>query len=92
MASENGKDAIEALRAQYLMGDKFTVPDAYCFTVTGWTKYKDIDLGRWPHLKAYMDRVGSRPKVQEALKAEGLVQQPVRRPSTPDRTNGRGSS
>jgi glutathione S-transferase len=58
---------------QYLMGDKFTVPDAYCFTVTGWTKYKDIDLGRWPHLQAYMDRVGSRPKVQEAMKAEGLI-------------------
>ena len=58
---------------QYLMGDKFTVPDAYCFVITGWTKYKDIDLGRWPHLKAYMDRVGARPKVQEAMKAEGLI-------------------
>ncbi len=58
---------------QYLMGEKFTVPDAYCFTVTGWTKYKEIDLGRWPNLKAYMDRVASRPKVQEAMKAEGLI-------------------
>ncbi len=58
---------------QYLMGEKFTVPDAYCFTVTGWTKYKDIDLGRWPNLKAYMDRVAARPKVQEAMKAEGLI-------------------
>jgi glutathione S-transferase len=58
---------------QYLMGDSFTVPDAYCFTVTGWTKYKEIDLGRWPSLKAYMDRVAARPKVQEAMKAEGLV-------------------
>ena len=58
---------------QYLMGDKFTVTDAYCFTVTGWTKYKEIDLGRWPNLKAYMDRVASRPKVQEAMKAEGLI-------------------
>jgi glutathione S-transferase len=58
---------------QYLMGDKFTVPDAYCFTVTRWTQYKDIDLGRWPNLKAYMDRVAARPKVQEAMKAEGLI-------------------
>lgn len=58
---------------QYLMGDKFTVADAYCFVVVGWSKYKDIDLARWPNLKAYMDRVAARPKVQEAMKAEGLI-------------------
>ncbi len=58
---------------QYLMVDKFTVADAYCFVVVGWSKYKDIDLGRWPHLKAYMDRIAARPKVQEAMKAEGLI-------------------
>jgi glutathione S-transferase len=58
---------------QYLLGDKFTVADAYCFVVVGWSKYKEIDLGRWPNLKAYMDRVAARPKVQEAMKAEGLI-------------------
>ena len=56
----------------YLMGDQFTVADAYCFTVVGWSKYHKMDLGTWPNLKAYMDRVAARPKVQEALKAEGL--------------------
>jgi glutathione S-transferase len=60
-------------KRQYLMGDKFTVPDAYAFTVVGWSKYKDIDLSRWPNLKGYMDRVAARPKVQEAMKAEGLI-------------------
>jgi glutathione S-transferase len=58
---------------QYLMGDSFTVADAYCFTITNWTRFKDIDLARWPNLKSYMDRVGARPKVQEAMKAEGLI-------------------
>jgi glutathione S-transferase len=58
---------------QYLMGDSFTVPDAYCFVITGWTKYKEIDLSRWPHLSAYMSRIAARPKVQEAMKAEGLL-------------------
>ncbi|MGO8920385.1 MAG: glutathione transferase GstA [Stellaceae bacterium] len=58
---------------QYLMGDQFTVADAYCFTITNWTKFKDIDISRWPNLTAYMGRVGARPKVQEALKAEGLM-------------------
>ena len=58
---------------QYLLGDKFTVADAYCFVIVGWSKYKEIDLGRWPNLKAYMDRIAARPKVQEAMKAEGLI-------------------
>jgi len=57
----------------YLMGDQFTVADAYCFTVMGWSKYHKIDLSPWPNLKSYMERVAARPKIQEALKAEGLI-------------------
>ena len=57
----------------YLMGDKFTIADAYLFTVLRWTSRIDIDLAKWPNLKAYVDRVAARPKVQEALKAEGLI-------------------
>jgi glutathione S-transferase len=59
---------------QYLMGDKFTVADAYLFTVLRWSARVDIDLAKWPNLKAYVDRVGARPKVREALQAEGLIQ------------------
>ena len=55
------------------MGDKFSVADAYLFTVLRWISRVDIDLSKWPNLKAYVDRVAARPKVQEALKAEGLV-------------------
>ncbi|MBI3452522.1 MAG: glutathione transferase GstA [Rhodospirillales bacterium] len=58
---------------QYLMGDKFTAADAYCFTVVNWSNYQKIDLAQWPNLNAYMARVAARPKVQEAMKAEGLV-------------------
>ena len=58
---------------QYLMGESFTVPDAYCFVVTSWSKYKDIDLARWPNLNAYIGRIAARPRVQEAMKAEGLI-------------------
>lgn len=57
---------------QYLVGDKFSVADAYLFTVLRWAPHVEIDLGRWPNVKAYVDRVAARPKVQEALKAEGL--------------------
>jgi glutathione S-transferase len=59
---------------QYLTGNKFTVADAYLFTVVRWSTRVDIDLGKWPNLKAYVDHVTARPKVQEAMKAEGLVQ------------------
>ena len=54
------------------MGDKFTVADAYLFTVLRWSPRVEIDLAKWPNVKAYVDRVAARPKVQEALKAEGL--------------------
>ena len=58
---------------QYIMGDKFTVADAYLFNVLNWTTPLKIDLAKWPNIQAYMGRVGARPKVQETLKAEGLV-------------------
>jgi glutathione S-transferase len=57
---------------QYLMGD-FTVADAYLFTVLNWTGMLKIDMSKWPVLETYMTRVASRPQVQAALKAEGLV-------------------
>jgi len=57
----------------FLLGSNFSVADGYLFTVLGWTKYVGIDLAKWPTLVAYTERVGSRPAVQAALKAEGLV-------------------
>jgi glutathione S-transferase len=58
---------------QYLMGDKFSVADAYLFTILNWAAPSKFDMSRWPAITDYHKRVGSRPKVQEALKAEGLV-------------------
>jgi glutathione S-transferase len=58
----------------YLTGDKFTIADAYLFTVLRWSTRVNIDLGKWPNVKAYVDHVAARPKVHEAMKAEGLVQ------------------
>jgi glutathione S-transferase len=57
---------------KYLMGDKFTAADAYLFTVLRWSPRVQIDLGKWPNITGYLERVAARPKVQEALKAEGL--------------------
>jgi len=57
---------------QYSTGDKFTVADAYLFTVLNWTNLHKIDLGKWPNIKSFMSRVAARPAVRETLKAEGL--------------------
>ena len=58
---------------QYLMGEKFSVADGYLFTVLNWAPMVGFDLGRWPVIGQYAARVGQRPKVVEAMKAEGLV-------------------
>jgi glutathione S-transferase len=58
---------------QYLMGDRFTVADAYLYTVLNWHKFIKIDMSPWPVLVEYQQRVAARPKVQEALRAEGLL-------------------
>jgi glutathione S-transferase len=57
---------------QFLMGEQYTVADAYLFTVLGWARHVDIDLGNWPQLKRYFDGVAARPNVTEALRSEGL--------------------
>lgn len=61
-------------RHDYLTGPSFSAADAYLFTVLGWCKFFSIDLGRWPTLSAYMKRIGARPAVQAALRAEGAQQ------------------
>jgi glutathione S-transferase len=58
---------------QYLMGDQFTVADGYLFTVTNWTVPTNLDISGLANLAAYRERVGARPAVQAAMKAEGLL-------------------
>ena len=57
----------------FLLGDSFTVADAYLFTVLGWLRYVGMGLDQWPQLKAYHGRIAGRPAVQAAMKAEGLI-------------------
>lgn len=58
---------------QYLTGAGYSAADAYLFAVLNWTKMHNIDVARWPNIQAFMERVAQRPKVQEAMKAEGLL-------------------
>lgn len=57
----------------YLTGASFTVADAYAFTIINWTNFLGLSLNAYPGLQAFMARVAARPKVQEALREEGLL-------------------
>lgn len=84
--SEDWKNAAKALlskrldwlvtelgEAPFLLGGNFTVADGYLFTVLNWSALVGFSLDPWPTLQTYRSRIGARPKVIEALKAEGLA-------------------
>lgn len=58
---------------QYLFGDKFTVADAYLFTVTNWARTVKVDLSKFANLQKFQERVAARPAVKAAMQAEGLI-------------------
>ena len=62
-----------ARRQSLVGGERYTIADAYLFTVLNWTSVLAVDLGRWPALTAYLARIAARPAVQPTLKAEGLA-------------------
>jgi len=57
----------------FVMGDAFSVPDAYLFTVTNWAKPVGVDITDLQNVQAFMTRMAARPAVQAAMKAEGLL-------------------
>ena len=81
-----GKDAIkqrvdvrlawlegQLAKAPYVLGQAFSVADAYAFTVLGWCKHVGVDLAKFPSITAYLGRIAARPAVQKTLKEEGLA-------------------
>lgn len=60
-------------KQSYLLGEHFTVADAYLFTVTNWARVIKLDLSEFPALMAYQQRIAERPAVQDAMRAEGLI-------------------
>jgi len=68
-------NALEKMLAgkTWISGDAFSIADAYFFNVFNWTKIHKIDTAKWPNIEALVGRVGARSKVQEAMKAEGLL-------------------
>jgi glutathione S-transferase len=58
---------------EFLVGNTFTVADAYMFTALSWCKFLQIDLSSLPSITAYNARIAARPAVIAAMQAEGLM-------------------
>jgi glutathione S-transferase len=63
----------ELAQRPFLLGETFSVADAYLFTNLSWAPYVKVELSAWPALGAYQARIAARPAVVAALKAEGLI-------------------
>ncbi|MGH1543167.1 MAG: glutathione transferase GstA [Arenicella sp.] len=57
----------------FLLGDKFSVADAYLFVVSNWSNFVGIELKQWPTILNYVNRIAQRPAVTAAMRAEGLI-------------------
>ena len=60
-------------RQTYLMGDDFSLPDVYLFTVCRWLADQDMSISDWPALHRHSARIRLRPSVQKALNREGCT-------------------
>jgi glutathione S-transferase len=58
----------------YLLGDRFTLPDAYLFVILGWTGKMGIDLAHWPKLAVLRERIARRESARQVLEFEGLLE------------------
>lgn len=58
----------------HLLGERFSVADGYLFTIVNWSESRGVPLDAFPKLRAFMARIGARASVQEAMRAEGLLQ------------------
>ena len=66
-------DAELGKKGPFLMGDTFTIADAYLFVVTNWSSMLDVDMSAFKNLNALRAKVAERPSVQKAMKDEGLL-------------------
>lgn len=73
LASRIGTVADHLAQQPYLLGEQFTVADAYLFVTLGWCSHVGIDLSRWPVLKSYSEKIAGRPAVRKAMQEQGLI-------------------
>ncbi len=55
---------------QHVVGERFTVADAYLAWSLLLLKYGGVDVADWPPLVSYLDRIQQRPQVKAAIETE----------------------
>ncbi len=60
-------------KTAFLVGETFTITDAYLFNILTWAKPAGVDLTAFPSIRAYQARIAARPSVRESMIAEGLI-------------------
>lgn len=56
----------------FLLGEHFSLPDAYLFVMLTWAINFKLNLSEWPHLSRYFTELQKRKSIQQSLKEEGL--------------------
>jgi glutathione S-transferase len=67
--------AAQLEKTEYIAGERFSIADAYLFTILGWAQYVEVDLSAWPVLGRYLMRIAARPAVKAAMVAERLIKE-----------------
>ena len=62
----------EILRGPWVMGDQFTVADAYLFTMTSWMKGDGVDMSQFPKLSDHYKRMLELPAVKKVAPLHGI--------------------
>ncbi len=60
------------LKNQFLLGEHFTLADAYLFVILSWLPHFKIDLNEWPQLSRYFTELQQRPTIKKSLTEEGI--------------------
>jgi len=66
-------DVLLKQNGSYLLGDTFSVVDAYAFVILNWSNFIGVPLDAWPDTKAYVERIANRPATLQTLQEEGLA-------------------
>jgi len=62
---------------QYLVGERFTVADAYLAWSLLLLKHGGVDVAEWPSLVGYLDHIRARPQVKAAIELERQMSKTV---------------
>ncbi len=55
---------------KFLAASQFTIADAYCYTIVGWTKHVGVDMAAYPNILGYCERIGMRPAIAKVIQAD----------------------